>query len=91
MRQLTLHTPSCTLSHTLSLTPSYTTAHATPPHPTTPHLSHSRNSKYSIATVLVIGFFADPDGVEEDEFEDFLEVASDFRTKEDVYFAVGET
>ena len=41
--------------------------------------------------MLVIGFFADYEGVEEDEYEDFLEVASDFRTKEDVYFAVGES
>lgn len=48
----------------------------------------SRNSsKYSISTVMVVGFFADYDGIEEDEYEDFIEVAKDFQIKEDVYLA----
>ena len=42
---------------------------------------------YSLSTALVVGFFADHEGIEEDEFEDFVEAAEDFRAKEDVYFA----
>ena len=49
----------------------------------------SRSSpKYSTSTVLVIGFFADSEGIEEDDYEDFIEVAKDMQAREDVYFAV---
>ena len=49
----------------------------------------SRSSpKYSTSTVLVIGFFADYEGIEEDDYEDFIEVAKDMQAREDVYFAV---
>ena len=44
--------------------------------------------KYSLATVMVVGMFSDPDGIEEDEYEDFIEAAKALHHKEDVYMAV---
>ena len=47
----------------------------------------SRNSSsYSTSTVMVIGFFADYSGIEEDDYDDYVEIAKDLQTKEDVYF-----
>ena len=48
----------------------------------------SRNStKYSASTVMVVGFFADR-SIEEDDYDDYVEIAKDLQVKEDVYFAV---
>jgi hypothetical protein len=49
----------------------------------------SRNSsRFSISTVLVIGFFAEYKDIEEDDYDDFIEAAKDLQIKEDIYFAV---
>jgi Thioredoxin-like domain len=39
-----------------------------------------------MSTVMVVGFFSDD--MEEDDHDDFVEVAKDMQIKEDVYFAV---
>ena len=36
---------------------------------------------------MVIGFFGDHSGIEEDDFDDYIEVAKDLQTKEDIYLA----
>ncbi len=47
----------------------------------------SRSSpQYSVSTLMVVGFFSDLEGVEEDDYEDFAQIASDLQTNEDVYF-----
>ncbi len=47
----------------------------------------SRNSsKYSLSTLMVVGFFSDAQGVEEDDYEDFAQIAADLQTNEDIYF-----
>ena len=46
------------------------------------------SSKYSISTVMVVGFFSDHDGVEEDDYDDYMEVAKELQSNEDVYFGV---
>lgn len=49
----------------------------------------SRGSpEYSLSTVMVVGFFSDHDGIEEDDYDDWLQVASDLQHKEDIYFGV---
>lgn len=49
----------------------------------------SRSSpRYSVSTIMVIGFFSDHESIEEDDYDDFIEVAKDLQIKEDVYFAV---
>jgi hypothetical protein len=35
-----------------------------------------------------VGFFSDHEEVEEDDFEDYMEVARSLKTAEDIYFAV---
>jgi Thioredoxin-like domain len=49
-------------------------------------LSSRNSSSYSTSTVMVVGFFSDD--MEEDDLDDFVEVAKDLQIKEDVYFAV---
>ena len=49
-------------------------------------LSSRNSSSYSTSTVMVVGFFSDD--MEEDDLDDFVEVAKDLQVKEDVYFAV---
>lgn len=41
--------------------------------------------KYSISTVMVVGFFSDHEGIEEDEFEDFVEAAEAIQAYADIY------
>ena len=49
----------------------------------------SRNSsKYSISTVMVIGFFSEHEDVEEDDYEDFVSIAKEFQVKEDIFFGI---
>lgn len=43
--------------------------------------------KYSISTTFVVGFFSDHEEIEEDEYNDFQEIAEDMKANEDVYFA----
>lgn len=45
-----------------------------------------KEPEYSVSTVMVVGFFSDHEGIEEDEYEDFLEIASEFHANEDIYF-----
>jgi len=46
------------------------------------------NEKYTLKTVMVVGFFSTPDSIEEDEYEDFVEAAKALHPKEDVYVGV---
>lgn len=43
--------------------------------------------KYSLSTVMVIGFFSDHEEIEEDDYEDYIEVATEMKTLDDIYFA----
>eukprot|EP01034_Spumella_vulgaris_P021743 gene21743-27797_t len=42
--------------------------------------------KYSVSTLMVVGFFSDYEGIEEDDHEEFIQIASELQTNEDVYF-----
>jgi len=49
----------------------------------------SRNdSGKSLSSVMVVGFFSDHQEIEEDDYDDFMQVARDLQVKEDVYFGV---
>lgn len=50
--------------------------------------SRNDSSKYSISTVMVVGFFSNHEDIEEDDYEDFMEVAKELQSNEDVYFGV---
>lgn len=50
--------------------------------------SSRRNKEFSVSTVMAVGFFSEHDDVEEDDYEDFLEVAKDLQVNEDIYFGV---
>lgn len=50
---------------------------------------HSRNqSRFGLSTIMAVGFFSQHDDIEEDDYEDFLEVAKDLQSNEDIYFGV---
>lgn len=51
-------------------------------------LNSRKNGSFSLSTVMVVGFFSDARGIEEDEFDEFKEVAEEFKSKEDFYFGV---
>jgi thiol-disulfide isomerase/thioredoxin len=51
-------------------------------------LTSRGESKYSISTVMVVGFFSEHTDIEEDDYEDFIEIAKDLQSREDVYFGV---
>jgi hypothetical protein len=38
--------------------------------------------------ILQVGFFSDHEEIEEDDFEDYVEVAKSLKTADDIYFAV---
>ena len=44
--------------------------------------------KYSLSTVMVVGFFSDHKGIEEDEFEDFVEAAESIQMYADIYIGL---
>lgn len=46
------------------------------------------SSKYSLSTVLVVGFFSEHEDIEEDDYEEFVEVAKDLQPNEDIFMAV---
>lgn len=46
------------------------------------------NKTLSLHTVVVVGFFSSHLGIEEDEYEDFIDIAKELQSKEDVYFGV---
>lgn len=49
----------------------------------------SRNDpKYSLSTVMVVGFFSDHEEIEEDEYEDFIEAAEALQVYADIYIGV---
>jgi len=53
------------------------------------HFMESRTDMaHSPSTVVVIGFFAEHDGMEEEDYEDFLQAAKELQSKEDIYFGV---
>jgi thiol-disulfide isomerase/thioredoxin len=43
---------------------------------------------HSPSTVVVVGFFSEHDGVEEEDYEDFMQAAKELQSKEDIYFGV---
>jgi thiol-disulfide isomerase/thioredoxin len=43
--------------------------------------------QFSLSTVMIVGFFSDPD-IEEDEIDEFTEMAKEFQVNEDYYFAM---
>ena len=47
-----------------------------------------RQPEYSLSTVMVIGFFSEHQDIEEDEYEEYKEMAEEMKEKEDVYFGV---
>ena len=47
-----------------------------------------KEEMYSPATLIVIGFFSDYTGIEEDDYDDFVQTAKDLQSKEDIYFGV---
>lgn len=47
-----------------------------------------RNREFSVSTVMVVGFFSEHEDVEEDDYEDFLEVSKELQLNEDIYIAV---
>lgn len=47
-----------------------------------------REEAYSPSTVAVIGFFSEHDGIEEEDYEDFMQAARELQPKEDIYFGV---
>jgi thiol-disulfide isomerase/thioredoxin len=49
------------------------------------------NENYSLSTVVVIGLFTDYKDIEEDEYEEFVEIAKDLQSNEDIYFGVVNT
>lgn len=51
------------------------------------NISHTYNN-ISLATVSIVGFFSNPEGVEEDEFEEFSDTAKQLQIKEDNYFGL---
>ena len=49
----------------------------------------SRNhSKYSVSTIMVVGFFPQHEDIEEDEYEDFMDIAKDLKSNSDIYIGV---
>jgi thiol-disulfide isomerase/thioredoxin len=44
--------------------------------------------KHSLSTVHVIGFFSTHEGMEEDDYDDYLQTAKALQKKEDIYFGV---
>jgi thiol-disulfide isomerase/thioredoxin len=44
--------------------------------------------RFSLSSVMVIGFFSQHQDIEEDDYEDFLEVAKDLQSNEDIYFGI---
>lgn len=44
--------------------------------------------QFSVSTIMAVGFFSQHDDIEEDDYEDFLEVAKDLQSNEDIYFGV---
>lgn len=46
----------------------------------------SNNDSLSLSTVSVIGFFSSHQDVEEDEYDEFMDLARDLQTKEDIFF-----
>jgi thioredoxin-like negative regulator of GroEL len=44
--------------------------------------------KYALSTIMAVGFFSQHEDIEEDDYEDFLEVAKDLQSNEDIYFGV---
>ena len=49
------------------------------------------NPSYSLSTVVVIGFFTDYKDIEEDEYQEYLDIAKELQTNEDIYFGVVNT
>lgn len=45
-----------------------------------------KNPEYSISTVMVIGFFSEHKDIEEDEYDEYKEIAEEMKEREDVYF-----
>jgi hypothetical protein len=49
----------------------------------------SRNQpQYSISTVMIVGFFAHPNDIEEDDYNEWTEVAKELKHNENIYFGV---
>jgi thiol-disulfide isomerase/thioredoxin len=46
------------------------------------------NKSYSLSTVIVIGLFSDYKDIEEDEYQEFLEIAKELQNNEDIYFGI---
>lgn len=51
-------------------------------------LSSRDDSRYGLSTVMTVGFFSEHEDIEEDEYEDFMEVAKELQVNEDIYFGV---
>jgi len=52
----------------------------------TDFLDSRTDRKHALSTVMVVGFFSDHEGMEDDDYEDFYEVARSKKTAEDIYF-----
>lgn len=47
-----------------------------------------KQPRFAVSTIMAVGFFSQHDDIEEDDYEDFLEVAKDLQSNEDIYFGV---
>jgi len=47
-----------------------------------------KTSDNTLSNIIVIGFFADHDGIEEDDYNDYIEATKELQSKEDVHFGV---
>jgi thioredoxin-like negative regulator of GroEL len=51
-------------------------------------ISSRNDEKYIVSTIMVIGFFSEHKDIEEDDYEDFIEVAKELQIKTDIYFGI---
>ena len=51
------------------------------------YLESRSDSKYTLSTVMVIGFFSEHEDIEEDDYEDFTIAAEELQIYPDIYIA----
>mmetsp|Transcript_36873 Transcript_36873/g.73380 ORF Transcript_36873/g.73380 Transcript_36873/m.73380 type:complete len:717 (+) Transcript_36873:43-2193(+) len=54
----------------------------------TDFLESRNNGNFGISTTMTVGFFSEHEDIEEDDYEEYMEVAKELQLNEDVYFGV---
>eukprot|EP00981_Chlorochromonas_danica_P004016 scaffold766_cov167-Ochromonas_danica.AAC.4 len=51
-------------------------------------LTSRKEEQFALSTIMTIGFFSDHKEVEEDDYEEFMEIAQELQSNEDLYFGI---